>query len=270
MITAITGLAFTSYVLSHTVMLEPVGSNSKSPLTGAVKSVCEKGKDDNFNTVTNVQAGGFVPVKLSGKDNGGNNPHYGGGCAFSLSYDDGKTFNLLATTSQRCPILEKQFNVPIPPNAPSGPALFTWHWIPTESAAPEYYMTCSPIMINGGAPRLGNEPKLNTPPVPILNLKGTDEWWTKVEKGATSPWVNNLKFFPSGNQFLIAPTDTGNSKIEAELDELKKKANLLRQLGPLEGNTNTNNAGPGMNNMMNGVNYQNYMQPRFGFGNVRG
>jgi hypothetical protein len=173
---------------AHMVMIQPEGSNSLSkPLQGAVNKICQVQNAAATKKVTNVQAGGTIAVKMATDHQ---RTHLGGGCAFSLSYDEGKTFTLIATTDTQCPIT-KDYDIPIPANAPSGKAMFVWSWVPIVSAAPEYYMTCSEIMIHGGA-RPGS--KFEGPKLPILNLKGYAEHW--VADKQTTPWVNEKAIFP--------------------------------------------------------------------------
>jgi hypothetical protein len=173
-------------------MLEPPGTNSNSnPLQGAVNKICGVQNATPSKQVTQAQAGGTIAVKMATNHQ---RTHLGGGCVFSLSYDEGKTFTMIASTDTQCPIT-KDYDIPIPKNAPSGKALFVWSWVPIVSTAPEYYMTCSHIHISGGAPE-GS--KFSGPELPILNLKGKEKHWAADKQ--TTPWVNEQSIFPNLNK----------------------------------------------------------------------
>jgi hypothetical protein len=108
-----------------------------------------------------LQAGSTLAVKLFGTAN-----HEGGGCQFGLSYDNGKSFTLLMTTDESCPI-KLDWNVPIPASAPSCTnCVFAWGWIPRLSGAKEYYMNCAKVQIQGG-PTTG---VLNGPKMEFFNM----------------------------------------------------------------------------------------------------
>ena len=58
-------------------------------------------------------------------------PHGGGSCQFSLSYDNGATFNVIHSIEGGCPLdaVMNKYTVPIPDNAPAADrALFAWTW----------------------------------------------------------------------------------------------------------------------------------------------
>lgn len=182
-------LAFGSLLLSsswqHVVMELPPGSNSASTDKAPLKAqTCEQVNPSD--TVTPVTAGGTVQVKLKGSAT-----HGGGGCVFSLSYDQGQSFTMIYKTDSQCPITQN-FQVPIPKNAANGPALFTWSWIPIMSGQKEYYMTCSKVMISGGSGELSGG-KMRGPQLPVFNLPGyPDAFQNNNAGGNTKPWVDSI------------------------------------------------------------------------------
>ncbi|GBB89747.1 hypothetical protein RclHR1_16530001 [Rhizophagus clarus] len=90
--------------------------------------------------------------------------HNGGLCEFSLSYDGGKTYTVIATYKKTCPdIFFDGWKVKIPENAPScdspGNCLFSWSWINAVGNR-EFYQNCADIKIEGNA----------TEPLPIIDI----------------------------------------------------------------------------------------------------
>jgi hypothetical protein len=143
--------------MGHMTMDVPSnGGADNAPATQLCKG--KRGKYDKP-----LQAGSSLAVKLGGSAN-----HEGGGCQFGLSYDDGKSFTLLMTTDDSCPI-KLDWNVPIPAEAPScDKCVFAWGWIPRASGGPEYYMNCALVQVKGGAS--GGE--LSGPKMEFFNMEG--------------------------------------------------------------------------------------------------
>ena len=54
--------------------------------------------------------------------------HGGGSCQLSMSYDEGKTWNVIQSIIGGCLIDGLTEEVVIPADAPSGDALFAWGW----------------------------------------------------------------------------------------------------------------------------------------------
>ncbi|KAK4686244.1 hypothetical protein P7C73_g3883, partial [Tremellales sp. Uapishka_1] len=85
---------------------------------------------------------GFIPSSLSPSDSVdtwaagatsnytivGTATHGGGSCQLSMSYDLGKTWNVIFSQMGGCLIDGMTTNVQIPSEAPSGEALFSWSW----------------------------------------------------------------------------------------------------------------------------------------------
>ncbi|KAF9137443.1 hypothetical protein BGX30_010251 [Mortierella sp. GBA39] len=77
--------------------------------------------------------------------------HGGGFCQYSLSYDGGKTFHLIAEYKNSCPDFYYEWPVKIPDNAPScnerGKCLFVWSWVAAN--VPQFYINCADVEIDG-------------------------------------------------------------------------------------------------------------------------
>ncbi|KAF9364810.1 hypothetical protein BGX34_000357 [Mortierella sp. NVP85] len=77
--------------------------------------------------------------------------HGGGMCEFSLSYDGGKNFYVIATYTKSCPDASYKWPVRIPDNVPScdepGQCLFAWSW--TAALVPQFYHNCADVKVNG-------------------------------------------------------------------------------------------------------------------------
>lgn len=67
--------------------------------------------------------------------------HGGGLCEFSLSYDGGKSFHVIATYTKTCPDAAYEWPVRIPDNIRScddpGKCLFAWSW--TAALIAQFY-----------------------------------------------------------------------------------------------------------------------------------
>ncbi|CAB4414146.1 unnamed protein product [Rhizophagus irregularis] len=90
--------------------------------------------------------------------------HNGGLCEFSLSYDGGKTYTVIASYKKTCPdIFFEGWKVKIPENAPScdspGNCIFSWSWINAVGNR-EFYQNCADVKIEGNA----------TEPLPIIDI----------------------------------------------------------------------------------------------------
>ncbi|KAJ1506532.1 hypothetical protein HMI54_002180 [Coelomomyces lativittatus] len=103
------------------------------------------------------------------------NSHKGGTCQFSISYDDAKTFVAFHQVVNDCLNIgdipgKTKINVPIPNDLPGGNAVFAWTWITKSSETPEFYMSCSDVIIDG--PTVG---KMTGYPLVVVNIedKGT-------------------------------------------------------------------------------------------------
>jgi hypothetical protein len=159
-LTAALSLLLSSFLLSthsHIIMKEPSNGGVD---TEPAKQLCKGTKGKH---ATPLKAGSSLRVQLSGTAT-----HEGGGCQFGLSYDGGKTFTLLMTTDDKCPMTQ-QYDVPIPADAPSCTnCVFAWGWIPRQSGAPEYYMNCAEVQVQGAA----SGGSLKGPQMQFFNMPG--------------------------------------------------------------------------------------------------
>ncbi|CAO3567574.1 unnamed protein product [Mortierella alpina] len=110
---------------------------------------------------TDIKAGQLIPVRFwtSEMRDSDRLPkksidearHGGGMCEFSLSYDGGKTFHVIATYTKTCPDAAYEWPVRIPDNIRScddpGKCLFAWSW--TAALIPQFYHNCADVTIHG-------------------------------------------------------------------------------------------------------------------------
>ncbi|KAL8279132.1 hypothetical protein RQP46_008388 [Phenoliferia psychrophenolica] len=98
---------------------------------------------DALNPVATLEAGSDFSVNMSGTAT-----HGGGSCQFSLSYDQGKTFAVIASIIGGCPTAEA-YAIPIPKDVPAGTkALFAWTWQNLVGNREEY-MNCAVVDVTG-------------------------------------------------------------------------------------------------------------------------
>ncbi|KAF9930834.1 hypothetical protein FBU30_011201 [Linnemannia zychae] len=93
-----------------------------------------------------------LPPMPIGKSKELNQARHGGGfCQFSLSYDGGKSFHLIAEYHRSCPDFYYAWPVKIPDNVPDcherGKCLFVWSW--TAVNVPQFYINCADVVIDG-------------------------------------------------------------------------------------------------------------------------
>ncbi|GJJ77098.1 hypothetical protein EMPS_09457 [Entomortierella parvispora] len=132
--------------------------------------------------VTPMKAGDIIPVRFWTSDmtysqhitelpkKSYNEARHGGGlCEFSLSYDGGKSFRVIATYTKTCPDVLFKWPVRIPDNVPSckksGECLFSWSW--TSALVPQYYHNCADVTIEGKA-----NGRLPSKKMQVYNFKG--------------------------------------------------------------------------------------------------
>lgn len=104
---------------------------------------CKGYADDPFNATANYSPGSSYPLKLAGSAT-----HKGGSCQISLSYDKGKTFQVIHSILGGCPI-DKEYKFTVPSDAPSGEALLAWSWF-NKVGNREMYMNCAQVNIGSG------------------------------------------------------------------------------------------------------------------------
>ena len=86
----------------------------------------------------------------------GEGTHWGGSCQVGFSVDKGKTWQVVRSYEGACPHREfgsqdpenQAFEFTVPPDMPAGDHVFAWTWINRER---EFFMSCAPVTIVGGA-----------------------------------------------------------------------------------------------------------------------
>ncbi|KAK2771010.1 hypothetical protein FQN53_005247 [Emmonsiellopsis sp. PD_33] len=79
----------------------------------------------------------------------GSATHTGGSCQLSLSVDKGKNFKVIKSIIGGCPEIKRSYTFVIPPDTPTGEALFAWTWF-NRVGNREMYMNCAQVTITGG------------------------------------------------------------------------------------------------------------------------
>ncbi|KAL8279131.1 hypothetical protein RQP46_008387 [Phenoliferia psychrophenolica] len=96
-----------------------------------------------LNPVATLEAGTNFQVNMTGSAT-----HGGGSCQFALSYDQGKTFAVIASVIGGCPLAEA-YTIPVPKDVPAGTkALFAWTWQNLVGNREEY-MNCAVVDVKG-------------------------------------------------------------------------------------------------------------------------
>ena len=104
---------------------------------------CKGYADDAFRSMAEYNAGQQYTMDISGGA-----MHAGGSCQISLSYDKGKSFKVIHSILESCP-LSSSYHFTIPSDAPSGAALLAWTWF-NRLGNREMYMNCAQVTIHGG------------------------------------------------------------------------------------------------------------------------
>lgn len=76
-----------------------------------------------MDSVVTWKAGQTVNVTMAGTAT-----HKGGSCQFSMSYDQGATWNVIQSYIGGCMTDSTTIDIALPSEAPSGEALFAWTW----------------------------------------------------------------------------------------------------------------------------------------------
>ncbi|SPJ89658.1 probable endoglucanase [Fusarium torulosum] len=75
--------------------------------------------------------------------------HGGGSCQLSLSYDNGKSFQVIHSMQGGC-TLEWKYDFILPKDVANGDVLLGWSWFNLQGEA-QMYMNCADITITGGS-----------------------------------------------------------------------------------------------------------------------
>lgn len=102
--------------------------------------------DASMDSVATWSAGSSATYSI-----GGTATHRGGSCQLAMSYDMGKTWNVILSYMGGCMVDERTTEFTIPKEAPSGEALFAWSWF-NQAGNREMYQNCAVITVtNGGS-----------------------------------------------------------------------------------------------------------------------
>lgn len=135
-----------------------------APLVMKGQQLCQ-GKPVNTVTAT-LAAGSTFNSQIVGSA-----PHGGGHCQWSLSYDSGKTWVVIDTYLETCP-LKQDWAITIPSTAPAGQAVLAWSWVNAVGNR-EYYMNCADVIITQSNPTYaGAGGYVTGPQMLIVNVPG--------------------------------------------------------------------------------------------------
>jgi hypothetical protein len=149
-----------------------------SPLKGDGTDFPCKGYQSDLGTPAGASTatfdqGGQYNITLTGGAT-----HGGGSCQASLSYDGGKSFNVIHSWIGSCPLSSgEDFSFTVPSDAPTGAALFAWTWL-NKIGNREYYMNCASITIAAGT---GSTPAVSFKSRPDIFVANLDNGCTSVE-----------------------------------------------------------------------------------------
>jgi hypothetical protein len=131
-------------------MTSPLATDgSQYPCKGYIAAA----SDPLMAPVKTVAAGSSVNYQI-----GGTATHGGGSCQMSMSYDNGKSWNVIQSIMGGCMVEGQSLDVTIPSEAPSGDALFAWSWF-NQLGNREMYQNCAVITVtNGGSGLTGPAP----------------------------------------------------------------------------------------------------------------
>ncbi|KAL4777148.1 hypothetical protein BDW60DRAFT_55856 [Aspergillus nidulans var. acristatus] len=138
---------------------------------------CKGYANDPFNSVATYSPGSTYDLELSGSA-----VHGGGSCQIALSYDKGKTFQVIHSMLGGCPIT-KSYKFTIPADAPSGEALLAWSWF-NKIGNREMYMNCAQVTVGSSARQEGftavskSQAFSSLPPLFIANVNGPGQCTT--------------------------------------------------------------------------------------------
>ncbi|KAL4907122.1 hypothetical protein BDW74DRAFT_189682 [Aspergillus multicolor] len=138
---------------------------------------CKGYANDPFTSVATYSPGQTYDLELTGSAT-----HGGGSCQISLSYDKGKTFQVIHSMLGGCPIpLKYQFTIPA--DAPSGEALLAWSWF-NKVGNREMYMNCAQVTVGNPAREEGfttiskRDAFSSLPPIFVANVNGPGQCTT--------------------------------------------------------------------------------------------
>ncbi|KAF5244170.1 hypothetical protein FAUST_2522 [Fusarium austroamericanum] len=155
-------------------------------------------------SVADWDAGSQQTMKITGGAN-----HGGGSCQASLSFDKGKSWQVIHSYIGNCPAAgTSSFDFKVPSDAPSGEAIFAWSWF-NQIGNREMYMNCAAVTIKGGSKRASA--MSNRPAMFVANVGNgcTTEESSDLEFPDPGPDVSNDSQKTAGPKGTCAKAGSG-------------------------------------------------------------
>lgn len=130
-----------------------------------------------MGVVTTWSAGGTYNYTTTGSAT-----HGGGSCQLTMSYDFGKTWQVIYSIIGGCMVEGSTIQFTLPKDAPSGEAVFSWNWF-NQMGNREMYQNCAIInVVDGGS---GLSPSVY--PTPFVANAGVNDCTTIANTDAVFP-----------------------------------------------------------------------------------
>ncbi|KAF8538464.1 hypothetical protein BDD12DRAFT_842480 [Trichophaea hybrida] len=183
-----------------------------SPLSSSGSNYPCKGYQTDLGTpqgqsVANYSPGGSYKIRLEGSAT-----HGGGSCQISLSFDGGKSFQVIKSFIGGCvhsqPGSDQTFDFTIPKGAPRGVALLAWSWFNNQGNR-EFYMNCAVVTIGSGRRRLMKRDELKV--TTTKRAVGSQIFLANLSNGCSTLEGTDVEFPDPGSDV----TRSGSSKTAA-------------------------------------------------------
>ncbi|KAK7908984.1 hypothetical protein PG985_014862 [Apiospora marii] len=208
------------------------GSNFPCKVTGDPATFYAKGE------VTKVQAGAKQSLSFTGSA-----VHGGGSCQLAITTDKQPSastqWSVIQSIEGGCPSKDgsgpSEYEFTIPDSVPSGDYVFAWTWISKMSGAPEYYMNCAKLQVEGGGNKRSIDARADAMPnLFVANLASINT--CKSRDGGSSVDV----LFPEPGPNVIKP-GSSNTFSKAIGDQCFPKGGSAK--GQLAGGNAPSNGG---------------------------
>jgi hypothetical protein len=199
---------FAAAAVGHITMHDPAPFSPKpdnSPLSsGGSNFPCKVGSGLQASSVTRTAVGQSVQLTFDGSAN-----HGGGSCQVSLSKDGASSLNanskfkVIYSIMGGCPGsngANKQYQVNIPSEVPSGDYTLAWTWF-NKVGNREMYMNCAPVSVSGSRGSDGGFDSL--PDMAVYNIASKNDCKTTETKDVQFP--NPGKYVQTGAGANLAP-----------------------------------------------------------------